>query len=473
MSTRTLQLERPRASLRVRALDAHGLTAAVMVVGAAALLVLAAATGMTADSWLALVGGREIAEHGLPARDQLAAVTAGRRWIDQQWLGQLTLYELYRLTRGAFPLVLSLCAVLSMFVAARLGRRASTDRATAGVCLLASLSFLVPAAQPRTQSLAYPAFVVLLALLLRPPRTWAVRVGVIAVIALWANLHGSVLLGAAVASVGWLQEVRSHRLRTAALVGATWLATLCSPYALGLPSYYRSTVTNSAFAEVLTQWQPLALSVRALPIWLLIGATVWLIGRRRKPLWSLEPAVLVIVVLLTLHSVRTSSFLALAAIALLPRLARHEHGKRAPSLAAAPVALASFAIGALLTTAAVTHARFSPYDPRAAASAVSAAHGGTVFTPLELGDWLLWMRPGLRGRVSADARAELLTEAELRQYARLWKGLDGSPPLTAGYRVVLLSPTDERWLVRRLLTGPVQFDVVYRDRKLVVLARRD
>jgi hypothetical protein len=472
MSTRALQPPRAGARLRMPSLAANGLTIAVAALGVASLLVLAAATGMVADSWLALVGGREIAAHGLPARDHLAAVTLGRRWTDQQWLGQLALYELHRAVRNALPVVVALLAVLpSTLGAVRLGRRASTDGATAAIALIALLPFLVPAAQPRTQSLAYPAFVGLLALLLRRPQTWSGRVGAIAVVAVWANLHGSVLLGAGAASLMWLQDVRSHRLRTASLLVATWLAALCSPYALELPAYYRSTVSNSGFAEVLSQWQPLGFSPHAVPTWLLIVATVWMIGRSSSRLWSFEPALLLALVLLTLHSVRASSFLALAAMALLPRLARHQEPERAPSTAAVPLALASLAIGALFTAAAITHLRFSPYEPRAAAAALDAAGPGTVFAPLELGDWLLWTKPALRGRVAADARAELLTQAELRQYGALWHGTDGWRRATAGYRAFVLSPTGERSLVRRLTAAPAQFGVVYRDPKLVVFLR--
>jgi hypothetical protein len=459
--------------VRPAVLGAHGLTVAVTAVGAGVLLVLVAATGMFPDSWLALVGGREIASHGLPVRDHLAAVTFGRRWADQQWLGQLALYELHRVVRDAFPFVLAVLVVVPSIVGAiRLGRRDSTDRATAAIAALALLPFVVPAAQPRTQSLAYPAFVGLLALLLRRRRTWAVRFGVLAVIALWANLHGSVLLGAVAASLCWLQEARSHRLRTASLVAATWLATLCSPYALDLPAYYRSTLSNSAFAAVLSQWKPLGFSAHALPTWLLVVACLLLIGRSRQRPWSFEPALLLVLVLLTLHSVRTATFLALAAAALLPRLAERRGPERPGSAVAAPLALASLAVAALLAVVAVTHLRFSPYEPRAAATAVESAGGGKVFVPLELGDWLLWLKPALRGRVAADARAELLTQAELRRYGALWRGTSGWRQLSTGYRVFVLSPRDERPLVRRLLVDRSRFRVAYRDRTLVVLVRR-
>jgi hypothetical protein len=95
-----------------------------------------------------------------------------------------------------------------------------------------------------------------------------------------------------------------------------------------------------------------------------------------------------------------------------------------------------------------------------------------VTVPLELGDWLMWNEPAMRGRVAADARAELLTASELRRFAGLWRGAAGWRTLTAGYRSFVLSPTDERWLVRRLVARSPRLAVVYRDAQVVVRARR-
>jgi hypothetical protein len=281
-----------------------------------------------------------------------------------------------------------------------------------------------------------------------------------------------VLIAAAIASIRWLQDARSSPRRTALLLVATWLATLCSPYAARLPGYYHSTTLNPAFGEVLSQWQPLGFSARAVPTWLLAVAVVALIARRARRVWRFESAVLLVLVALTIHSVRVAPFLTLAAIVLLPRLVeRGELGRRAPQ-SRMVVAIAALVLATIFSVAALTHVRFSPYHPQAAAAVMSRGEAGKVFVPLELGDWLLWMAPGLRGRVAADARAELLTPDELRQFAKLWKGADGWRRLTAGYDSFLLAPTDEGWLARRLISRPAQYRVAYRDAKLVVVVRR-
>jgi hypothetical protein len=439
-------------------LETHGLTIATAALAAGGLLVVAAAVGMVADSWLALVAGREIVRHGLPSRDELAAVTLGRHWVDQQWLGQLLLYELHRIARDYFPILLMcLTGIPAMTAAVALGRRASTDRSVAGIALLALLPFLGEAALPRTQSLAYPAFVLLLALLLRK-QTWTTRAASIGLIVVWSNIHGSVLLGAAAASLRFLQDLRSSRARAVLLVAATWLATGCSPYALDLPTYYRSTAGSSAFGEVLSQWRPLGVSARAVPIWLLVVTAVWLIGRSRRRFWTFEPALVLVLVLLTVHSVRTAPFLALAAVSLLPRLIERPASEPSKSGLRAALAIASVGMSALVAAVAVTHARFSPLPPQAAAAAGNVS--GKIFAPLELGDWLLWSNPTTRGRVSVDARAELLTSGELHRFAALWHGGNGWKKLAAGYQSFVFSPTDERLLVRRLLARSSRLRVV-------------
>ena len=56
------------------------------------------------DGWLALVSGRFVAHAGLPSTDSLTAWTAGAKWVDQQWLAQLTFYRLFQL--GGLRLVM-------------------------------------------------------------------------------------------------------------------------------------------------------------------------------------------------------------------------------------------------------------------------------------------------------------------------------------------------------------------------------
>src|SRR5437879_7690205 len=52
---------------------------------------------VTQDFWLALVSGREVAEHGLPHLDHLTVMASGHHWVDQQWLAHPILFDVGRI----------------------------------------------------------------------------------------------------------------------------------------------------------------------------------------------------------------------------------------------------------------------------------------------------------------------------------------------------------------------------------------
>src|ERR1700759_289767 len=95
MSSEQATTTEPAATNRfIRALEENGLL--VIVLGAFAIvLVVALRKELVVDGWMALVSGRWIAQHGLPSHDTLTVWTYGHRWIDQQWLAQLSLYGLW------------------------------------------------------------------------------------------------------------------------------------------------------------------------------------------------------------------------------------------------------------------------------------------------------------------------------------------------------------------------------------------
>ena len=73
---------------------------ALFIAAVAAVLILSLAgipQHITQDSWLALVAGRLIANTGIPHHDFFTVMAHGVRWVDQQWLAQLLMYELQHL----------------------------------------------------------------------------------------------------------------------------------------------------------------------------------------------------------------------------------------------------------------------------------------------------------------------------------------------------------------------------------------
>src|SRR2546422_9750695 len=120
------------------------------------------------DAWLALVGGRYILHHGFVGTDSLTYWTAGKPWIDQQWLAQLASYWVYRV--GGLKLFalthlgLVTLALAVAVVCAR--RRGASSRAVAWLAIGSVYLLALAAGHVRAQSFAYPLFALVLFLLL-------------------------------------------------------------------------------------------------------------------------------------------------------------------------------------------------------------------------------------------------------------------------------------------------------------------
>src|SRR5262249_7315934 len=141
-------------------------------------------------------------------------------------------------------------------------RHGASARSTAIVTLLTMVVALDQAAY-RAQTLAVLLFALVLLVLLddeaRPSRRVYLS---FPLLALWANVHGSVVLGAALVSLFGLtlafKELRADRRvseKAVALAGVPWLCTIASPYGLELPGYYLRLLHNPTLSHFVSEWQ--------------------------------------------------------------------------------------------------------------------------------------------------------------------------------------------------------------------------
>ena len=452
-----------------RLTERYGLLIVVLAAYAAALLLTT--DGTAPDTWLAVVGGREVA-HGLPSHDHLTVLATGVRWVDQQWLAQFLFYGTYR--AGGLTLVALLGA--SFAFAATVGacafalRRGADMRATVWVAALALIPYVLPAEVPRTQSLTYPLFVAVVWLLVRDSLTPSSGVLVtLPVLALWTNLHGSVLVAVTLVALHGLLVTRRRPAIGGALTIGSLLAMFASPYATGLPHYYRSTIFNSAF-KLLSEWGPTTLKFETLPLFVLLFAAAYLYGRASRLFTATEVIVLVVTAGAALHAVRFTVWFALAALMILPRPLASVLESQAP-----PVHLnrlcGRLGIAAIALLVAIVLVRgVDGYPPAASAAVQSAAGDKTkVFASELYGDWLLMVDPSLRGRVAYDSRLELLPERVTTQIETTQSTGLGWQNLVLRYRVFVLNLSDQRNLVAELARAG--FVARYHHGSLVVLAR--
>jgi hypothetical protein len=206
---------------------------------------------MSVDSVYDLYVGRYILSRGIPHQNVATVAASGQPWIDQQWLAHLAYYVAWR--AGGYPLVAAVSAVaetagIALVALLMLRRGVAPSRMfgwTAGAVVVCLASYQIEA-----QSFAYPLFVLTLWLLAndadasRPRRRiWLL----IPVLVVWANLHGSVLLGAGLtACYSAYRALRALTDRDYRSFGAYVLlavsavtAVSCTPYGTAVLEYYR------------------------------------------------------------------------------------------------------------------------------------------------------------------------------------------------------------------------------------------
>jgi len=347
---------------------------------------LAASAGelLQGDGWFCLSLGREISTSGLPRVDELTALGAGRAWIDVQWLAHVIWHELRELG-GAKLVIVSHVLLLSgalvlAFDAARRSGASSRRIALAG---LVALLVLMPQRLVRAQSFGVLCLVLVLWIAIVDARRARGVLGwTLPVLVLWANLHGSVIVGAGLAGLAALVSAsrvtgraRLRRLGLAALIGLTPFATPYSP------------------RELLAYWAKMAADPGPFTEW-------------DAPTFGTA--------VLSLTGLRYGLLLGYAFAVFGPRLLDHAlpGDGNDPAVRAWPVALAaglSFLAGLGHGVSNVSEAVGLRY-PREVLSAPMS--DGLVFSSESHGDWLLDLRPDLRGRVLFGVRSELGTAAE-------------------------------------------------------------
>lgn len=430
---------------------------------------------MVQDSWLTLVAGRVVAGTGVPHQELLTLWAHGRTWIDQQWLAQLTFYRVYHV--GGIDAVLAFSAFLTG--AAWVGALAlARARGASGVTLLAAAPVTILAApwawQARAQTFALPLFVCLLGLVCTDSRTQSARVYLaLPLLALWGNLHGTAILGAAILALHALLTVRRGFARSAVLAGGGVLALMANPYGFHIVAYYRMMTLDPPFASLVQEWQPSTLSLAVLPFYAVAAVTLAVAFRKRHELTRTEIVVGLLLLAIAFDAKRSIPWFVLAALILATPLM---HVRRLPLQRFAAPARAGVLVGALgaLVVGAVSFPHAVSTREAASWSARGTAALGTlaarypharVLADDRDADFVLWQIPSLTGRVVADVRFELLNASELRRLAQFER--DALPVDPGDARLVVLDPKQHALAPWRAQG----WKVVYDDASMGVLER--
>jgi hypothetical protein len=448
------------------------------VAGLTLFLIVPAFMQLQADSYRDLYLGRWIASHGIPHHEVFTIANRGRPWIDQQWLADLLGYEAWRLAGYQGLAVLDAGAVATAYglLAGVMRRRGATAPVSISFASFATVSVFT-LVFIRAQSLALPLFPGLLWLCLADAEADRIRLPALAIVpllALWANLHGAVLLGAVLAA-GYLlyrslrfarRGLRRTAAGYAALALLAALAVLATPYGTEILAYYRDFVGNGAVRAADIEWAgPVfpALSFFQFVVPLGLAAVSLLIAwwrSRRRPagfdLW-----VVALTAVAALLAMRNNVWLGMAAGLLiadsvggwLPTQPLRPGFLRAAAVAA--IALAVLGVGRLALEGTARYEALAPERAVAAAAHYAAAHPcSRVLADILSVSVLLWRDPWLAGRVAFDGRIELYPERALAAWVAF--EADVGPhalDLARGYRILIASKRS-RVLMQRLLRFP-------------------
>ncbi len=418
---------------------------------------------LNVDTYFDLYAGRYIAEHGIPERNVLTVLAHGQPWIDQQWLAQLLYYRVWLLGGYAAVVLLSVALVSAgaAFLGALMLRRGASPIRMCGWTLAAlAVSYLY--ATPRAQSFGYLFVPLVLWLVLADddraqprPLTWLS----IPLLALWANMHGSVLLGAgfvglhaATRAIAAARSCDRRGLVAYVALGVAAAASLiCTPYGLGVMRYYGSLIGNRELSANVTEWMPPNLANPACwPFFAVVIAVAIAvtIGWRRGARPQADLAIFAVVSLgVAFLAFRNTPWFGFVGCLLATDMLAARSGR--PALAAwfrraFAAVLATCAAVAAVSLALEPVSQYEAWLPRGAIEAAARIASREPDQRVLSDQWsavgLLWLHPGLLGHVAFDVRVEQYSQPEL---AEIFSFMLAKGPrwqrLVRGYDLVVVS----------------------------------
>jgi hypothetical protein len=436
--------------------------ATVALAGAIALLLAYAEVRVfQADSYKALYDGRWIAHHGIPHTDHLSAVTYGQRWVNEQWLAEVIYYVAWLVGGYALAAIVAAVSIACAYmIFAALVRSRVVSAGWTVFFTVAALFGLVNWAFVRAQDLALPLFAVLLAICVTDSdreRPGARLLFLVPLLAVWANIHGSVLLGVETAGVYllWRAVVMARRREWRYVAGCialgcvVALTPLATPYGLDIVHYYRQFVGNPAQRVAGAEGRSPSFPGGAffavyLPLLLVAFLAVRSVVCRRP-----APAFLLLACTLTgisaairlgnmpWHAMVTALLVAEVSKSRLPVWRPRATTLRATVASAVAVSLAI--IAGLAFRSRSSYEAQTAIRVNNAAATVAANHPCWLILADNLSAAALqWHHPSLAGRIAYDARAELYSPSEMMRWAIFQSGSSNQwASTTSGFQLLV------------------------------------
>jgi hypothetical protein len=429
--------------------------------------------------WQLAAGQWMLAHHSVIGLDPFSYTETHRRWINDEWGSEVILASLFKLFgAAAFNIIAivtgSLCLVCTTLYARALGARGGR---LASIAIL--LSFGIAGFVTQDRGLSFSLIWLPLELLCltkaraNPRWLWWLP----PLFLLWANTHGSILVGllvlgvelawsvapsGLVARVGAMgRSTHTRQLAVVAVVGT--LAACVTPYGPHLLFYDISVGTNAQIGQYISEWNsPNFHSVVEL-VTFAVTIAVFLFAVRRRRIMVLEATLAVVFFLGALHSSRISIYLYIAVAGLAASLpVRRAWGPRARRIAGA------LGIGLILALAAYPSvpAGTVTSDTPVQAFNFLSTHPGRIFTQYTWGDYSI-----VRHRATfADGRTDLFVGPVLSEFFAVSEVKTNPDPILARTHVDYVVWPRATALAEYLSHDP-QWVVVDRTGPALVFAR--
>jgi hypothetical protein len=427
--------------------------------------------------------------HHLIRTDPFTFTAAGRPWLDQQWAAQVVFALVWRAGGWAALALLRAALVGAIFLFVYLAcRAAGASRRWGAGLALASFGVSVGGLALRPQLIGMALFALAVWLVFarrdRPRILWWLP----AVVALWANVHGSFFLGPLLVGLAFLEDLyeRSPRARTTlAVTAVSAAAATLNPFGLRVWSYAVGLSTNSVITRFVTEWQPPTL--RELPgavFFVSVLAVAALLARRGRATPWPSLAYLGVFFLIALVAVRGIFWWAFVAPPVVALLLVGPSGRRKDEGSSGNPRI-NVAIAAMLVILGISflpwwrgHDRETP----SRATLGDAPLGVTrslrenlrpwerMFNPQIWGSWLELSFP--RNPVFSDSRIEIFPPSVWSQYLDISLGRQGWQRILDRWniRVVVANRQQQAELIPLIRRDP-GWRLVHQDRRGLVFVR--
>ncbi|MBR1218413.1 hypothetical protein JQ557_10465 [Bradyrhizobium sp. U87765 SZCCT0131] len=389
----------------------------------AAVMVLLLGPKMLFDTdtlWQIKVGEWILANRAVPYVDIYSLTRTGEPWMSSSWLSQV-LFALAYAAAGWTGVIL-LCALALGGAVALLTRFLEQRLSPISASFVAIMAFTLSSFHffARPHVLAMPVMVAwACGLIAAADRSTRPSFGLLGVLVLWANLHGSfvfgvVLLGGVALDVLWRAEPEQRRSLFVqwALFGLAGVAACClTPYGWNVLLAAHRILDLGELLQVISEWRPVDFSVFVMfegALLALIGSALYF-GVRLPPTRIVLMLGLLHMALAHMRNVEVFVLL-LPVIALTPVADQFGLARRHVQAAAGRFGLLpaiAVAAGALALFASVRGIRMPEEDNYASAVAALREHHATrVFNDYGFGGYMIWV--GMKPLI--DGRAELYGE---------------------------------------------------------------